>query len=235
MNLPKALFLDLDDTIVAYSDARDTCWLTVSQKHIHRFPGVTAEELYTALLRRRDWYWSDPIRHKVGRSDMKAARRAIVAHTFEDRGIDSPELALLLADEYTAAHHQGIQPFPAAIETLEKLSRHVPLALLTNGDARFQRDKIARFGLERYFQCIVIESEFGAGKPDESVFRHALGRLNHDPADVWMVGDNLAFDIAPAQTLGMQGVWVDHRRQGLPTTSGCTPHRTVQSIAELLD
>ena len=37
-----------------------------------------------------------------------------------------------------------------------------------------QRDKIERHRLAGFFDVIVIEGEFGAGKPDEVVYRHAL-------------------------------------------------------------
>ena len=57
----------------------------------------------------------------------------------------------------------------------------MPLGLVTNGDATQQRDKIERHGLARFFDAIVIEGEFGAGKPDEIVYRHALGELALGP------------------------------------------------------
>jgi putative hydrolase of the HAD superfamily len=166
---------------------------------------------------------------------MKAARREITARTFQDLEIDNADVASLLADDYTAERHARACLFPGAIETLEELVRQgIPMALLTNGDAHYQRDKIRRFGFEKYFQCIVVEGEFGTGKPDPSVFRHALKSLQREPGEVWMIGDNLAFDIAPAQALGMFGVWVDHRRRGLPDNATCVPRRTVHAIAELI-
>jgi putative hydrolase of the HAD superfamily len=58
--------------------------------------------------------------------------------------------------------------------------------------------------------------------------------LSCEPADVWMVGDNLTWDIAPALKLGMQGIWVDHARKGLSPTACCEPSRTIHAITELL-
>jgi putative hydrolase of the HAD superfamily len=235
MNLPPAIFLDLDDTIVADSEAADACWMTVCLKRASELPEITPQALYDALLVRRDWFWSDPERHRTGRCDMKAARREIVMRTFEDQHIDDRKIALALADDYTAERHRVVYPFPRSIETLEKLRQTgIRLALLTNGDARYQRDKIARFDLEKYFECIVVESEFGVGKPDAAVFRHAVERLNVQAREVWMVGDNLAFDVLPALTLGMRGIWVDHRSRGLPEDACCTPSRTIRSIRELV-
>jgi FMN phosphatase YigB (HAD superfamily) len=49
-----------------------------------------------------------------------------------------------------------------------------------------------------------------------------------------MVGDNLAHDIAPALALGMQGIWVDYARAGLPPTAPCMPSRIIGALPELL-
>jgi putative hydrolase of the HAD superfamily len=48
--------------------------------------------------------------------------------------------------------------------------------------------------LARFFDCIIVESEFGAGKPDERVYRHALAQLQAPAAGTWIVGDNLEWD-----------------------------------------
>ena len=47
-------------------------------------------------------------------------------------------------------------------------------------------------------------------------FLRALRALGAGPADAWMVGDNLVFDVGGAQAVGMHGVWVDIRGRGLP-------------------
>ena len=66
------------------------------------------------------------------------------------------------------------------------------------------------------------------------MFRHALAQLDTAPTDAWMVGDNLLHDIAPAQALGMTGIWNDFRGQGLPAAAPCVPHRMIRALEELL-
>lgn len=235
MNFPLAIFLDLDDTILAFTEVADDCWKSLCRRYADALPGVTAEALYGALSRSREWFWADAERHRIGRNDLQLARRHIVRQAFEDHGIQQPEIALQLADAYTSEREKLVRPFPSAIETLQELRRRgVQLALLTNGGADWQRAKIDRFGIEHYFHCIVVEGEFGVGKPDQSVFAYALQMLKRAPQDVWMVGDNLAHDIAPALDLGMQGIWVDYARVGLPQTAPCVPSRIIYALTELL-
>jgi putative hydrolase of the HAD superfamily len=111
----------------------------------------------------------------------------------------------------------------------------VPMALLTNGAAQNQRRSVERLGLAPYFDCIVIEGEFGVGKPDERVFRHALEVCSTAPETTWMVGDNLWADIAPAVALSMHAVWVDEQDLGLPEDAPARPHRIVRAISELVE
>jgi putative hydrolase of the HAD superfamily len=41
----------------------------------------------------REWYWSDPGRHRVGRLDLFAARREIVVISLRELGVEDPALA----------------------------------------------------------------------------------------------------------------------------------------------
>ena len=72
------------------------------------------------------------------------------------------------------------------------------------------------------------------GKPDKRIFLHALERLNTSPKNAWMVGDNLDWDVAGAQQLGIYGIWVDWRGEGLPELSLVQPDRIIRNISELL-
>src|SRR5262249_3550509 len=162
MNLPLAIFLDLDDTILAFTEVADDCWKSLCRRYADALPGVTPETLYAAVTQSREWFWSDPERHRIGRNDLRWARRHIVRGAFASHGIHAPDLAVQLADAYTSERETLVRPFPGAIETLQALhQRGVQLALLTNGEAGLQRAKIDRFGLGTYFHCIIIEGEFG--------------------------------------------------------------------------
>ena len=109
------------------------------------------------------------------------------------------------------------------------------MALITNGNTERQRDKISRFGLEEFFDYILIEGEFGIGKPDPSVFLHVLEQLNARPEDAWMVGDRLEFDMDTPKKLGIHTVWIDVSGDGLPVDALVRPDRVINSIADLLN
>jgi len=125
--------------------------------------------------------------------------------------------------------------FPDVPETLRRLrERGVPMALVTNGDRGQQRRKIEQFDLARFFDVILIEGEFGAGKPEDRVYRHVLDALGIRASEAWMVGDNLEWDVAGPQRLGMRGVWVDLLGEGLPTPTPVRPDFIIRRFSQIL-
>ena len=141
-----------------------------------------------------------------------------------------------MADEFTVAREEAVEPFPGAIEALKHLAATgIPLGLVTQGQPGFQRPKIERFGLARYLHTSSIEGEFGIGKPDKRVFLHSLKQLGVEPGDAWMVGDHLTNDVEGAQNAGLVGIWVDWRGDGLPDSTSVQPDRIVNAISESME
>ena len=90
----------------------------------------------------------------------------------------SDDLAIRLADRFTAYRDQQMFVFPGAHATIDALkTRGIRLALVTNGAAETQRAKIARFALAHRFDHIQIEGEHGFGKPEERAYHHAMDAL----------------------------------------------------------
>jgi putative hydrolase of the HAD superfamily len=232
--LPSFILFDLDDTLLDYSASGARCWQALCLEYAPRF-GVAVELLATTLKQASNWFWSDPERHRSGRLDLKSGRRQVLRLTIEKLGMDRFSLGDEMADAFTLRREEMFAPFPGTIETLEELQlRGIRMGLVSNGSGEVQRTKIRRFELERFFKTIIIEGEFGVGKPEQSVFLAALGSLGCQPAQAWMVGDDLERDIQPAQQLGLSTVWVDFEGGGLPANSPVTPVQIVRSIADLL-
>jgi len=232
---PKAILFDLDDTILDTTLSADRLW-TRAAEHFAIQAGVDACEFDEMMKVSRVWFWSDPERNKAGRMDLYQARAGCVEHALQELGRPDTGLAETVARWFTQRRIPEMKPFDGAIEALKKLKdAGVKTALISNGKGETQRDKVEHFGLEPYFDCILLEGEFGIGKPDRRVFDHALKELSVKPQNTWMVGDNLDWEIAAPQKLGIKGVWVDWRGTGLPIDSDIKPDRIVRSIAELVD
>lgn len=235
MPTPKAIFFDLDDTLLAYSEAVGPCWQTVCQEFAPRVGGITPDALQAAIRRQGDWFWSDPERHRRGRLDLVAARREIIGTVLPQLGCTDPTLADEMSQRRSELHEQSVVLFPEAVNVLHALRSHgLRLALITNGADDAQTRKIDRFNLRPMFDSILIEGAFGSGKPDPRVFQHTLTALRVTPSEAWMVGDNLTMDIAPASRLGLFTVWHDFAGRGLPANAPVLPDATIRNISELL-
>jgi putative hydrolase of the HAD superfamily len=227
----KALLLDLDDTLLDYSGGVDECWQAACATAA---PDVALAPLVAALALSRRSFWCDPEHNRRQRVHMVRAWTQIAAAALTECGGD-PGLGAAIAEAFAARRRAVMTLFPDALAFLVGLrGRGLPLGLVTNGDAREQRAKIERHDLARFFDVIVIEGEFGAGKPDAAVYRAAISALRVSAGpDVWMVGDHLEFDVDGAQRLGLRGAWLDRAGLGLPAGSSIRPHRIVRGLDEL--
>lgn len=171
----------------------------------------------------------------MGRLNFAQARTNIVQSALGTVGIDNMSLARSIAARFHELRTQMIHPLPGAIDTLTFFKQAgVPMVLVTNGDAAGQRQKIQRFHLESYFKGILIEEECGFGKPDQRIYRRALRVLGLEPQAVWMVGDNLEWEVIAPARLGIPGIWVDYRGQGLPDHCPTEPLMVVSCLADLI-
>ncbi len=232
--LPAAILLDLDDTRLDDSGGIPRRWQDACTSCAPALGGIAPAALYDAIERTRAWFWADPARHRRGRLDLEAAAQEVVALALHSCGADDVSIAGTIAERYRVQREAGLELFPGADDTVRWLrQRGCRLALITNGNAETQRRKVVRFALADLFDTILIEGEMGFGKPDPRIYDHALRALDVAASDCWMVGDNLEWDVAQPQALGMRGVWVDARGAGLRAGSAVRPDRILRSVSEL--
>lgn len=234
--LPKAILFDLDDTIVSYNEAGKRAWVECCNAFVNRVDtSFDVVALLESIEKAKRWYWGDLERHRIGRLDLNKARREVVKIALTELKFFDESIANELADHFSGLQYELICLFPDSIETLEKLKKAgTRMALITNGASESQRGKINRFCLSGFFEFCLVEGEIGYGKPDVRVFETALQMLELSADEVWMVGDNLVWDIEAPQKLGIYSIWNDYGKVGLPENSMVIPDRIIHSISELL-
>ncbi len=231
---PRGIMFDLDDTIIAFDAVAHPAWLQICKTYAPQM-ALAPDVLFNAIRDTRTWFWSDTERHRKGRLNLDQTRITIITQALHKLNVSDIAIANEMAEAYTAEREAQIDFFPDAERTLQYLrDQQIQLALLTNGNAQKQRLKVNRFGLGRFFQTILIEGELGYGKPAEIVYLRALQDLELTPDQVWFVGDNLVWDVAAPQKIGIFSIWNDFRAQGLPADAAVTPDRIIRSIAELM-
>ena len=98
-----------------------------------------------------------------------------------------------------------VELLPHAEETLGKLQGRYRLMLITKGDLLDQEAKLARSGLDAFFQAVEVVSE-----KDEAAYRGILDRHRIEPGEFLMVGNSVRSDVLPVVELGGNAVHVPY-------------------------
>lgn len=236
--LPRAMLIDMDETILSAYGKPDAAWLAVAQEFADELAPLLPSEAAAAIAAAGKAFWETAEAH--WRLKLNEARYVVVANGFASLAAAGKEpmpqeFCIRIADRFSAYRDENMQLFPGAHDAIDALkARGVKLALVTNGAAAPQRAKIVRFALEHRFDHIQIEGEHGFGKPEERAYIHAMEALGVTARDTWMVGDNLEWEVVTPQRLGIYAIWLDAHGDGLPEGSTIRPDRIIRSLTELL-
>jgi putative hydrolase of the HAD superfamily len=237
---PRAILFDLDDTLIAAYGRPEAAWRVVIDGFAGQLTSLDATAVTEAIARTGRAFWADPDRHKMWRMRLSEARRQIVTAAFVELGrqgyqVPAPDFAAQLADRFSDYRDEQMSLFPNAHAVIDELKRRgFRLGLVTNGATIAQRGKITRFDLAARFDHIQVEEEVGFGKPDARSYHFAMEQLGVAAGETWMIGDNLEWEVAAPQRLGIFAVWHDSGGQGLPASSPARPDLVIHTLPELL-
>ena len=238
--MKRTLLFDLDDTLVVEEPAAAASFAATAHLASTRHR-VDVEKLALAARERARELWyatpAHPYCMRVGISSWEGLwcrfdgeepdvrwlrewspryRREVWNLALADQGVHDPMLAEELGERYGTERRARHDRFLDVPGCLDELSDSYTLALITNGASCLQREKLATAGLDAYFDTVIVSAEFGIGKPDPSIFEHALSLLGSDPEHTVMIGDSLVRDVDGAIAAGLQGVWVNRSGQPRP-------------------
>jgi putative hydrolase of the HAD superfamily len=236
--LPRAMLIDMDDTILSAYGRPEIAWNNVAAEFSEEFAPLSSQQVAAAVLDsgRRFWSTADAAwRLKLAEARHVVVRDGFAALAAAGHAPLPMDLATRLADRFSAYREEEMFIFPGAHDAIDALKAlGVKLALVTNGAAGPQRAKVERFALTHRFDHIQIEGEHGFGKPEERAYLHAMAALGVTAPETWMIGDNLEWEVEAPQRLGIYAIWIDVHGDGLPADSTIKPDRIIRSLSELL-
>lgn len=95
-----------------------------------------------------------------------------------------------------------------AIELLEYLKGKYPLYIVTNGVAATQYNRLAKSGLDKYFDGIFISEEANAQKPQMEFFEYCFEKMGRrDVENMLIIGDSLTSDMRGGNNAGIDTMW----------------------------
>lgn len=228
-NKPLALSLDLDDTL-SDSDGildavRHTC------RVVSRATDLDVDEIFHANLASfRSYFPLVEVKWAMGEMSDREVRTEVWSRTFSALGVSEEELVDDAVVTFSAALRSCLRlhdDVPAFLSSV----REFPLALLTNGAAAPQREKIETLGLSDQFEVVVVGGEVGHLKPAPEAFELVAEGLGVRLSDIWHLGDSLSTDVAGANGAGCVSVWLN-RDGRIRDSEDPRPHHTIRSLAE---
>jgi len=117
----------------------------------------------------------------------------------------TPELHAQVASFAQSIENHPIEFLPEVPQTLEYLSEHHKLILVTKGATAEQSGKVERSGIRKYFGAVEIVAEKNA-----SVYSTVAGKYDLTHHSTWMVGNSPKSDVNPALAAGLHAVFVPH-------------------------
>jgi putative hydrolase of the HAD superfamily len=199
MLLPKAITLDLDDTLwpigptIRRAEAKANDWLRAHAPEVlNQFDSTRRLRLREAIV----------AAYPERAHDLGWLRREQFAQMLEASGYPATR-ADEIYDVFIAAR-QDVELYPDALPALQILAAHYPMASVSNGNA-----DLKRIGLDRYFKLTLSASDYGAAKPDPGIYLEACRRLGVAPEEVLHVGDDPHTDVIGARRAGLRTVWMN--------------------------
>jgi len=127
--------------------------------------------------------------------------------------IPSPEIRPLV-DSIIRVWHDGMYLDAEAKRVLETLRRRYKVGLVTNWEHTPRiHELLAELGIEDLFDAVVVSAEYGAAKPDPSIFPEALNTTGVSPGEAVYVGD-MEVDVEGSINAGMHPVLIKRSDQG---------------------
>lgn len=236
----KALFFDLDGTLVEDGDSIQQALAMACQVIQSRWPELDTQELASRYRQVSDLAWGDYDRHLRHLVAPEAMLAAIWSTTLAQWHLHDPQIEHNAAEAYWRHRLRHCRPYSDVFPLLQNLANQFQLCLLTNGAPTMQRAKVEASNLPPFFHHIFVGGEFARGKPDAAIFEAALAAAQCAPWQAVHIGDSLVHDIAGAHNAGILSIWLNRKglssSEALPLPDGeiTTLHDLLPSLERLL-
>ena len=218
----RALLLDLDDTLLDFHAA---------ERHALSFAlsslGIPPKEEYIAAYSKLNHeMWQ---KMEAGGLTKERLRKTRFPIFLESMGLSAD--GQKMAQTYEAQLTDCAFTVEGAIPTLDVLKKDYALYAVSNGTSAVQRNRIAKSGLQPYFQGVFLSEEIGYAKPAKEFFSAVFQVIPFAPNQTVIVGDSLSADILGANNFGIRSVWLN--RFGRKNDTGVKVSVELRNICDL--
>jgi putative hydrolase of the HAD superfamily len=204
---PEVVFLDVGDTLIRAHPS----WAGVYRQGLREHGiEITEKDLERALLQETQanpwWLSEEPFEatEEVSYAKVVAFDRAVLGRLGHTDLSD--EAFRRIEDAF--ARRSAWYVYPDVMPALDAMrDAGVRMCIISNfvwGAPELFHD----LDLVRHFEGLVVSARVGFQKPNEGIFRHALGVMNATPEKSMHVGDSYRADVLGARRVGINGVMI---------------------------
>ena len=223
----KVIFLDIDNTLLDFDETE----IYAFKKTMEDIGVVYNEEIFRVYNEINDNLWAAL---EIGQIDVTTLK----VKRFEEfvQALEINYSGEKLSKLYQ--RHLGEIAFEieGAYETCKTLSEKYELAIITNGIADVQRNRVAKSSFAPFIKKIFISEEIGISKPDAGIFERALKEMHiTDKLQALMVGDSPSSDIRGSQNVGIDSCFFNPKGVNLAQIdSSIMPTYEIKHLRELV-
>ena len=202
----EAIIFDIDGTLIDYDYSQyyalDKLLDIIPWNKVER---PITKDVFDFWYKEKNEFYNRPDSNKINQYDQQ---KIILENVLANWKIivDSTQLTNTLFDIYETTW----RAYPDVLECLFKLNEY-KLCIISNGDSKFQRLKLTKTGLEKYFSEILISGDIKIKKPNSKIYQTMSDKINIPIDKCVYIGDRLDFDAIGSSDAGMLGVWLNRK------------------------
>ncbi|UBV41773.1 HAD family hydrolase [Deinococcus taeanensis] len=210
VSLPRAVILDLDDTLFDDTGCTHAGLRALAEAHDVRTEPGELFRRHAARIRE-----IDPLLFR-GEVTAHGARVLRFTRLLGDLGVSDPD-----GEAATRIYREAYRAAWALLDGAEVLLRGLRAqglrtAVLTNYVREVQFEKLRHFDLHQLVDAVLCTEDVPAPKPDARAYHAACAALNVTPAEAVMVGDSWENDVQGARAAGLRAVWINAAGRAAP-------------------
>lgn len=188
---PRALLLDLDNTLYDYEPRHDAALDEVAQRFLQKYR-VDEGGFRTAWASSRA-----VVKERLGPTASSHSRLLYIKQTLLSLGLGSEiQSTIELERIYWNAFLRDLFPVAGAVAFLERARvMGIPCLIVTDFTAEMQLRKVLALGIADLVDGVITSEESGGDKVTGLPYLVAVNQLGLEGPEVWMVGDDPVADI----------------------------------------
>ena len=202
----EAIIFDIDGTLIDYDYSQyyalDKLLDIIPWNKVER---PITKDVFDFWYKEKNEFYNRPDSNKINQYDQQKIMLENVLANWKII-VDSTQLTNRLFDIYETSW----RAYPDVLECLFNINKY-KLCIISNGDSKFQRLKLTKTGLERYFSEILISGDIKIKKPNSKIYQTMSDKINIPIDKCVYIGDRLDFDAIGSSDAGMLGVWLNRK------------------------